>query len=323
MENSHKVSILYIIDGIQSFGGAEQNLLTIISAMDRAKYDIKCCLLKPATALEGELKNLNVPVFILNTPGKWDIPALIKLTRFMRREKINIVHSCLYISNTFGRIAAILAHVPVIISWEQGEILRQQPSRHHRIDRILARFSDCIVACSKACKEEMIKKENIPASKIRVIYNCVDLARFDVSTTTSTIREELGVTPDTILIGSIGHLRDEKKHQSYLIKAMPQIIKVYPKAKLLLVGEGPSKSDFIHMTKTLGVEDRVIFTGFRRDIPQIMSALDLHVSPSDNEALGILTIEAMSLKKAVVAIDAVTWCRQKLRIALLALSLIY
>lgn len=307
-----KVNLLYIIDGIQSFGGAEQNLLTIISAINRTKYNIKCCLLQPADVLEDEFRKLNVPVFILNSPGKWDIIALIRLIRFIHREKINIVHTSLYISNTFGRIAAILARpvrslisngarVPIIISWEHGEILGEQPARHYIVDRILARFTDCITACSKASKEKIIEKENIPASKIRVIYNCVDLAKFNASTTTATIREQSGIKPDEILIGTVAHLMDEKKGQGYLIKAMPQIIKVYPKARLLLVGEGPSKSDFIQMTKSLGIEDKVIFTGFRRDIPEIMSALDLYVCSSPYEGFSVSIIEAMSLKKVVVS----------------------
>ncbi len=297
-----RVNLLYIIEG-GLVGGAEKILVTVIKKIDKTRYRVKACLLKPSDVLEDELKTLGVPIFVLNMTGKWDIPSICRLMFFMRREKIDIVHSSLYASNTAGRIAAILARVPAIIAWEHGEIFTKNAG-HCRVDRVLAKFTNCILTCSKVAKEEIIRKERIPSNKIRVIYNCVDLDRFNVSKDTSkATRRDLGVASDEILIGNAGALANEVKGQGYLIRAMPQIIKKFPKAKLLLAGEGPSKSDYIQATKRLNISDKVIFTGFRRDIPEVMSTLDLYVSSSIYETLPISIIEAMYLRKPVVTTD--------------------
>lgn len=296
-----KIDLLYIIEG-GHFGGAEQTLLTVISTIDKTQYKISVCLLKPSDVLENELRELDIPVFVLDMAVKWDIFSIFKLMRFMRREKINIVHTSLYASNTFGRIAAILARIPIIIAWEHGEVLRQNQFRHYKIDKILANFTDAIVACSKICKEALIINEHIPSGKIRVIYNCVDLDKFNITSDIAVIKKQLGVSPDDILIGTVATLSNEKKGQAYSIKAMPEIIKIYPNIKLLLVGsDGSSKLDLMQLADRLNIKDKIIFTGFRRDIPQIMKAIDIYVCTSNSEALGISIIEAMAYKKPVVA----------------------
>lgn len=295
------INLLYIIEGGQHAGGAEQNLLTLIKVMDKTQYKIKICLLKQSDILEDAFKKLDIQFFVLNTAGRWDIFSCVKLAWFMLREKIKIAHSCLYVSNTVGRMAAILTGVPIIIAWEQGQILGQPSARHYKIDGILAKFSDCIVACSKACKEAIIKKEGIPSGKIRVIYNCVDLDKFNALSDSSASRKRLGIGPDEILIGNISSLNNKIKGQEHIIRAMPQIVRAYPKTKLILVGEGRSKSDFVDIIKSLNIEDKVIFTGFRSDISEIANALDLYVCSSNWEGLGISMLEVMSFKKPVIA----------------------
>jgi len=295
------VNLLYVIEGGRNFGGAEQVLLTTLGAIDKTQYKIFVCLLIPSAILEEKLRDLGVSFFILDMASKWDIFSVIRLSRFMRKEKIGIVHCLLYASHTFGRIAAILARVPVILAWEEGEIFGQVPIRHIWVDRILSRFTDGIVSCSDAAKEEIIRKEAIPEYKIRVIRNAVDLDKFNTSRDTATIRSQLGIGKDEILIGTVASLSNKIKGQEYLIRAMPQIINVYPQTKLLLVGEGPSRADFLQITETLNISDKVIFTGFRKDIPDIMNALDIYVCSSILEGLGLSILEAMSFKKPVIA----------------------
>jgi glycosyltransferase involved in cell wall biosynthesis len=300
-----KVNLLYIIEG-GPIGGAERNLLTVIGALDKTRYNIKVCLLNPSVILERELKELSVSFSILEPNSKFSPFSIPKLIRLIRREKIDIAHTCLHASNTFGRIAAILARVPIIIAWEQGEILDSvQPARHYLMDRILARLSDTIVSCSQTCKDEIIRKEGIAANKIRVIYNCIDLSRFSSTKDPSGIRRELGIGQDDILLGTVATLDDEKKGQGYAIMALPQIARNFPNAKLLLVGrDGSSKSRFMQIAESFNVKDRVIFTGFRQDIPDIINALDIYVCPSLREGISLSLLEAMAFRKAIVSTNA-------------------
>ena len=293
------INLLYILEGGRP-SGAENNMLTVIRAIDKSQFKVNVCLLGPSPILESEFKHLGIPFYILNTKGKYDLTAYIKLIRLIQREKISIVHTILYTSNTFGRIAALLAGVPVIIGWEHGEIFEPTPVGHYRIDWILAKITDCVVTPSKATKEELIKKEGIPAYKIRVIYNGIDLAEFNGSSSNALTRKQLGIEADEILIGSVANFEERKRHK-YIITAMPKIIKVCPKIKLLLVGEGPLRQYISEMVDNLGIKDKVIFAGFRIDISVIMNAIDIYVCSSDREAFGLAVLEAMALKKPVVS----------------------
>jgi len=295
-----EINLLYVIEGGQP-GGAEQNLLTVVKTIDKTQYNITVCLLKPSNILEAWFKDSGIKFFVLKISSGWDIFSIFRLAGFIRRKNIDIVHTCLYASNTFGRIAAAIARAPVIIAWEQGEILQQTSARHYNIDRILAKFTDSIIACSNAVKEALVKKEGISIDKIRVVHNCVDLTKFNASSGVLLTRKRLGLAEDDILIGTAASLNNEVKGQAYLIKAMPQIIKAYPKTKLLLAGEGRSKSDFIKLIEELNIKNNVVLAGFRLDMPSIMAILDIYVCPSIYEGLGISIIEAMSLKKPVVA----------------------
>lgn len=294
------INLLYIIEGGKA-GGAEQDLLTVIEALDKTHYKVIVCLLKPSAILEEELKSLGIHIFILHMRGKWDMVSILQLAWFMRWEKIHIVHTSLYTSNTFGRIAAILARVPVIMAWEQGQILGEVPLRHCKADKVLSQWSDCIVACCQAAKEAIMKKEGIPAEKIRVIYNCVNVAKFTAAVPAAAIRSEFGIGEDDIMIGNVATLANEIKGQEYLIRAMPRIVDVFPKARLLLVGEGPSKEYFLELIKSLHLQGRVIVAGFRKDVPALVNIFDLYVCSSLREALSIAVLEAMALKKPVIA----------------------
>ena len=127
------------------------------------------------------------------------------------------------------------------------------------------------------------------------------MAKFTTPTRARAIRNEFGIDKDDVLSGNVATLTNEIKGQEYLIRAMPHIIKVFPTARLLLIGDGPSESYFVEIIKSLNFRERVILTGFRKDIPELVNILDLYVHPSLTEGLSIAVIEAMFLKKPVIA----------------------
>lgn len=293
-----KFNLLYIIDGGENYGGAEENLLNVLKVMDKREYSVEVCCLVGGYVAEV-LKTSGVPVTVLNMKNKWDCGAVLRLVAMLKRKDIHILHTSLYASNTFGRIAAILARAPITISWEQG-MANVKPRRHTWVDRFLSKFTDSITVPSEAVRQSIIKEENISREKIEVIHNFVDEAEFAIAIDLKTKREELGLKLEDIVVGYVGCLSEHKGHK-YLLDAIPEIILNIPGVKFLLVGEGPLRGQIEEKIKRMGLEAKVILLGFRRDIAEILSIIDLYVHPSLSETFGLSIIEAMFMGKPVVA----------------------
>jgi glycosyltransferase involved in cell wall biosynthesis len=144
------------------------------------------------------------------------------------------------------------------------------------------------------------------------IYNGIELDEYrpngkEVRSQKSEVRGEFGITKDVPVIGAIGRMVWQKGFE-YLIQAIPDIVRDVPDAKFLLVGDGPLRESLEALSKELRVRDKVIFTGFRSDIKEILSAIDILVIPSLLEGFPMITLEAMAMAKPIVAtnIDGIT-----------------
>jgi glycosyltransferase involved in cell wall biosynthesis len=154
---------------------------------------------------------------------------------------------------------------------------------------------------SEAQKEKMIKARHIPQEKVVRIYNGIEMEGYLCDRGAGLkIRQELGLKEDNILIGAIGRLVWEKGFE-YLIQSIPDVLKVYPNVKILIVGEGPLKDRLKAQGKRLKVEDHLIFTGFRNDIKEILSVIDILVIPSILEGFPMITLEGMAVAKPIIA----------------------
>jgi glycosyltransferase involved in cell wall biosynthesis len=160
---------------------------------------------------------------------------------------------------------------------------------------------DQLIAVSQSI-ERKIADEHRTGAPVRLIYNGVDLQRYDHQDPCCTLREEYGMEPGSPIVGVVARLEPEKGHQT-LIEAWPHVLRSVPSAYLLIVGEG-SRRDFLEQWAAAHkVAHRVIFTGRRDDIPAVTAALDVAVLPSWREAQGLSILEAMALSRPVVASD--------------------
>ena len=129
------------------------------------------------------------------------------------------------------------------------------------------------------------------AEKIRTILNGIDVTKF-IGVNRVAARRELGFEPDEIILGSVGRLATQKGFE-YMIDAMPAILAAYPRARLVLSGEGELEALLRQQAQARGVAERVTFLGFRRDVPALLAAFDVFVHPSLWEGLSISLMEAM------------------------------
>lgn len=293
-----KFNILYVIEGGPNWGGAEKNLLNVLRVIDRNRFSVEVCCLVGGSVAE-EFKTADVPVTVLDMRDKWDYRAVLRLASLLTSKDTHIIHTCLYASNTFGRIAAFIARTPVTVAWEQS-MAYVKPRRHVWVDWFLNKFTHFIVAPSEAVRQSIIEKEGISGEKIEVLHNIIVDSEFTLTIDTKTKRAELGIEQDDIVIGCVANL-SEHKGQKYLVEAVPQIIRSFPNIKCLLIGDGPLRSELEDNIKRMGLESKIILTGFRRDIPELLSIMDLYVQPSLREAFAVSMMEAMFMGKPVVA----------------------
>jgi glycosyltransferase involved in cell wall biosynthesis len=160
---------------------------------------------------------------------------------------------------------------------------------------------DQLIAVSKAI-ERKIADERPGLAPVRLIYNGVDLDRYDHQEPCCTLRDEYGMEPGSQIVGVVARLEPEKGHQT-LLDAWPYVLRQVPDAYLLIVGEGSRRDALEQQAAANRIAHRVVFTGRRDDVPAVTAALDVAVLPSHREAQGLSILEAMALSRPVVASD--------------------
>jgi glycosyltransferase involved in cell wall biosynthesis len=161
-------------------------------------------------------------------------------------------------------------------------------------------------------RRSLIERHKIPPENIVKIYNGIEIEEYnpdlkEIRNKKLEVRRELGLKNDVPVIGAIGRLVWQKGFE-YLIRAAPEVLKKCPEARFLIVGEGPLQNELILTSEKLNVADRIIFSGFRNDIKEILASIDVLAMPSLLEGLPMVLLEAMAMAKPIVAtrIDGIT-----------------
>lgn len=299
-----KIPKILLLHPNLDIGGAEVNRLSVLKNINRDKYDITICCLSHKGKIGEEIEKLGFPVYTLGiSDDSFNVLATFLLYRFMRRHRFDIVHTCLSNTNLHGRIAAKLAGVPIIISEEQSDYERFNPRLSFifmRINHLLVQFTDRIICCSENVRHSLIRSESIPIEKIITIYNCIDILDYRPQKTREQMRSQLGLGQDTPVIGYIASLGKRKGHDFFL-SVLEVVKQSYPNVKLLLVGKGPLREGLEILVAQKELSDNVMFLGEKRDISDILTAIDVFVSSARQEAFGINLIEAMYMGIPCVA----------------------
>jgi glycosyltransferase involved in cell wall biosynthesis len=225
-----------------------------------------------------------------------------RLAWHIARRRIQIVHAYSFYGNVFAVPPARFA-APVVIA-SVRDCAPYLTAMQKRVQRYACQLADCVLVNATAVKDWLIG-DGYDASKIVVIRNGVDLSRFAVPADPAHIRQELGLAPGTRLVAVVSRLTRLKGLEN-LLEAAAMLKPRYPDLRFLVVGEtSPMELSYLDELKTLaereGVGDRVIFTGRRSDVPALLSAADVSVMPSLNEALSNVVLESMAARVPTVA----------------------
>ena len=280
-------------------GGAQEHLYGLLSRIDRTRYDVSVVSLSAGSAAR-KIARLGVPLTVIDEPE--DAAAVTALADHLATVAPDVVHNHMYRAEIVGTQAALELAArggarPYIVSTVHSSRVRSPEDKATL--RALTPSIDRLLAVSKAIVQK-IADERGGLAPVSLVYNGVDLDRYDHQEPCCTLREDFGMEPGAQIVGVVARLEPEKGHPT-LLEAWPLVLRSCPEAYLLIVGEGSRHDALEAQVRELRIAHRVVFTGRRDDIPAVTAALDVAVLPSYREAQGLTILEAMALSRPVVA----------------------
>jgi glycosyltransferase involved in cell wall biosynthesis len=247
---------------------------------------------------------INVPIARSAHPQK-DLVSLFRLIKLIRAERFESVHTYTTKAGFIGRLAARLCGVPLILhtiydlphNSTRNPLLR---FLYILMERRAARWAHHLVTISHANLEEIIRQKIAPPEKVTVIHLGIAIDDYDFEVDRAAKKASLGIPQSARVIGVVARLEAAKGH-TYLIKAITRILKEFPECYFVFVGRGHLREKLEKEAEALNVRSKIIFTGFREDMLEIMSTFDIFALPSLWEGLGVVLLEAMALRKPIVA----------------------
>ena len=252
---------------------------------------------------EETLDALGIDITYLQR-GKFDPATLTDLLKEIERRRIDVLHLHGYGATTFGRVAALVKRLPVVL--HEHANLTTTPWFQQVADRVLAGSTDIALAVSESTADFVRGARKVAPERVRVVYLGAPLDEFSRERSAAEIaatRQELGLTAEDFAVGTVTRLHDSKGNE-FLVAAARDVIAARPQARFVLVGEGPLDAALKAQAHALGLGDRFRFQGFHRDTAAVLSALDLSVFPSLWEGTPLTAFEALAAGKPIVATDA-------------------
>lgn len=290
----NKLSVLQI-NSSKTWAGGETHIKDLIKGLREKDHNI---FLAVRTQIADNFKDMDINLKVLPLKNSIDFYSVYKLVKIIKRNKIDIIH----VHNGKDYWLAVLAkyfsgRVKVVATRHILKPLGMSFFHQKMFSEI-----DQFIAVSKQVKNNLIKKNNIQSDKIRVIYNGMDLSEYN-DIDSEYLYSELNIKRDDFVIGSVGTLCD-LKNQKLLIE-LAKIIKL-ENIKFVIVGEDFSKekeykNELLNKIKQEKLNDKMILTGYRKDIPELMNFFNLLVVTSKSEAFGLVAIEAMAAGTPVIA----------------------
>lgn len=305
--------VLQFLTGFE-LGGTERQVVNLTRGLDPARFALHFGCLHEWGDLRGEITGRGIPITEYPVRRLYDLRAWRQRARFfryLRRERIQLVHAYNFYANVFAVPVARLAGIPVVASIrDTGGYLTPVQLR---AQRVACRLAHRITVNAEAVRHWLMT-DGYDAQKVVVIHNGVDLSRFPRRRADGRIRHELGISPQMPVVAVLSRLIRLKGLEHFL-EAAALVAGRVPDVRFLIVGdrlfatkEGTVVRDVAYRNELeqhaarLGLDDRVVFTGFRLDVPELLSDVAVSVLPSvGGEGLSNAVLEAMAAGVPVVA----------------------
>ncbi|HWF46730.1 MAG TPA: glycosyltransferase [Bryobacteraceae bacterium] len=278
-------------------GGTERQLMEIARSLDRTRFQVHVgCFHRGMRA--DELESAGIPILQLPVRSFLKPGALLgawQMIRYIRKHKIQLVHTFDYPLNCFGVPVALIARTPAILSSQRAH-RDLTPALYWTILRITDRLVKGIVVNSDSVQREMMARERVPASRLHLCHNGIDTIRFHPAG-----RKRMpAMAGARLVVGAVCVLRPEKG-LSTLLNGFAKFEKKHSGARLAIVGSGPELEPLQLLARELAIDDKVWFEPATADVPDWLRSIDIFVLPSLSEALSNALMEAMACGCACIA----------------------
>ena len=302
--------ILHLITRLDRGGSATNTLLTVAGLPapfgQSLVYGRTAEFPQLALALQSQVHMAELPQLVRSPSPIKDLIAFLKIYRLLRNERFDLVHTHTSKAGLLGRIAARLAGVPHIVHTPHGQAFNGYAGRvvtalFVLLERWTATFTDRIIGLTdQEVRDNLERRIGVPQQFVS-IPSGIDLKPFEKGARdVANIKGSLGLSPSTRLIGAVGRLDPVKGHR-YLLDAFAILAPRFPDLTLALVGDGELLPELRSRAEHFGLTDRILFLGWREDVPDLLYAFDLFVFPSLSEGMGRALVEAMAAGRPVVA----------------------
>lgn len=295
-------------------GGTERQVANLAARLDRERFDLRfACLMRWGEWVpEIESRGISIDEYPINRLYGFRTWARQRqFSRALVARRTQIMHSYNFYANVFSIPAARLARVPCVMASVRDLGVYMTPAQC-RVQRWACGLADLVLVNAEAIRTWLLD-QGLPARKLRVIHNGVDVGKFRLAIEDHALRKELGIPQAAPLIVMIARLHP-KKGTEYLLRAAPSILERFPDAHFVVVGEAylrdqndniwpdPSvRERLAARAAELGVSESMHFIGVRQDVPEILSTATISILPSLSEGLSNTLLESMAAGVPVVA----------------------
>ncbi len=313
-----KIKLAHVITRLIIGGAQENTLSTVLYFMNHPEYEVTLITgpgLGPEGTLEEQAKDKNVPMIILNYLRRninpfYDIMAFFQMLRLFRKNKYDIIHTHSSKAGILGRLAAHYAKCPTIIHTIHGLPFHPYEKKWKNalyifLEKLCAKISSKIATVSDTMRDKALAAGVGHKEQYTTVYSGMDIKAFaNAPLQRETMRKQLKIKPDELVIGKIARLFHLKGHD-FIVECARSIVKQCPKAKFLFIGDGILRDELTNTIANYGLTDHFIFTGLvpPDTIPQYIAAMDMLVHTSLREGLARALPQALAAGIPVVALD--------------------
>ncbi len=303
LPGSRPISVCHLFPSLP-LHGAENHFLKLCRNLDPTRIRTSILLVVEGGELVPDFEALGIPVTIIPKKSRYDLSVVPRVRRFLKAGNFDIVHTHLFTANFWGRLAAI-GLPSILVSSAHNVVAKERPLLvrvENFLDRLLSLPTDAIFCVTGQVMQSMEKDAGLPRQKLVTIENGLSFSDHTERSIESleSARSRLGLPSGIRVLAVIGRFSTQKNHPGFL-EALNQVRKWYPEVVALLVGEGELEQNIREMASRLDLLENLRFLGQRRDVPEILMALDFLVVPSLWEGLPNVMLEAMAAGIPVVA----------------------